>query len=171
MLVFRRNMSCLASVLRYSDYGDPAKVIKLCTEKLEAPENDKILVKILQAPINPADINTIQGKYPVKPTFPAVGGNECVAEVVEVGSNVSKINVGDIVVPFATGESIDILELQISDKIFKNRSRNLEKSCNLQGRRTDEGSEEHTITGSSNNHCQSMYSLSHAERFCGSKIW
>lgn len=61
MLICRRNMSCLASVLRYSDYGDPSKVIKLCTEKLEAPENDKLLVKILQAPINPADINTIQG--------------------------------------------------------------------------------------------------------------
>lgn len=55
-------MSCLASVLRYSDYGDPAKVIKLCTETLESPKDEKVLVKILQAPINPADINTIQGK-------------------------------------------------------------------------------------------------------------
>lgn len=63
MLVFRRNMSCLASVLRYSEYGDPSKVIKLCTEKLEAPENDKLLVKILQSPVNPADINTIQGNF------------------------------------------------------------------------------------------------------------
>jgi trans-2-enoyl-CoA reductase len=55
-------MSCLASVLRYSDYGDPAKVMKLCTETLDTPPAEKVLVKILQAPINPADINTIQGK-------------------------------------------------------------------------------------------------------------
>lgn len=65
MLICRRSMSCLASVLRYSDYGDPAKVIKLCNEQLEAPQVDKVLVKILQAPINPADINTIQGRLKV----------------------------------------------------------------------------------------------------------
>lgn len=43
------------------------------------------------------------GVYPVKPEFPAVGGNECVAEVLEVGSNVKELKVGDFVVPFATG--------------------------------------------------------------------
>jgi mitochondrial enoyl-[acyl-carrier protein] reductase / trans-2-enoyl-CoA reductase len=62
MLHFKRNMSCLASVLRYSEYGEPVKVVKMCQEKLSSPENDKILAKILLAPINPADINTIQGK-------------------------------------------------------------------------------------------------------------
>lgn len=103
MLIVRRNMSCLASVLRFSDYGDPSKVVKLCSENIETPHNDKLLVKILQAPINPADINTIQGKYPVKPAFPAIGGNECVAEVLQVGPNVTKLLVGDLVVPFSTG--------------------------------------------------------------------
>lgn len=43
------------------------------------------------------------GKYPVKPEFPAVGGNECVAEVLEVGSSVKDLCAGDKVVPFATG--------------------------------------------------------------------
>lgn len=62
MLVFRRNMSCMASVLRYADYGEPGKVLKLCSEQLASPESDNLLVKILLAPINPADINTIQGK-------------------------------------------------------------------------------------------------------------
>jgi trans-2-enoyl-CoA reductase len=52
----------MASVLRYADYGEPGKVLKMCSEQLSAPENDKMLVKILLAPINPADINTIQGK-------------------------------------------------------------------------------------------------------------
>lgn len=60
-------MSCLASVLRYSDYGDPSKVIQLCTEKLEPPKDQKVLVKIIQSPINPADINTIQGIFAFQP--------------------------------------------------------------------------------------------------------
>lgn len=55
-------MSCMASVLRYADYGEPGKVLKMCSEQLSSPENDKVLVKILLAPINPADINTIQGE-------------------------------------------------------------------------------------------------------------
>jgi mitochondrial enoyl-[acyl-carrier protein] reductase / trans-2-enoyl-CoA reductase len=39
----------------------------------------------------------------VKPEFPAVPGNECVAEVLEVGSAVKSIKKGDVIVPFATG--------------------------------------------------------------------
>lgn len=54
-------MSCLASVLRFAEYGEPAKVLKLCSESLPSVSGHNILVKILLAPINPADINTIQG--------------------------------------------------------------------------------------------------------------
>ncbi len=43
---------------------------------------------MLQAPINPSDINTIEGKYPIKPPLPAVPGNEGVGVVREVGSEV-----------------------------------------------------------------------------------
>lgn len=63
MLLIKRNMSCLASVLRYAEYGEPGKVLKLCSETIAAPQNDNLLVKILLAPINPADVNTIQGKF------------------------------------------------------------------------------------------------------------
>jgi hypothetical protein len=42
-----------------------------------------------QAPINPSDINTIQGKYPISPPLPgAIPGHEGVAEVVLAGSQV-----------------------------------------------------------------------------------
>ena len=41
-----------------------------------------------QAPINPSDINTIEGKYPIKPPLPAVPGNEGVGVVREIGSEV-----------------------------------------------------------------------------------
>lgn len=39
----------------------------------------------------------------MKPEFPAVPGNECVAEVLEVGSSVKSLKPGDLIVPFATG--------------------------------------------------------------------
>ena len=54
-------MSVMASVLRYAEYGEPAAVLQVCKEQLEAPGCGELLVKILLAPINPADINTIQG--------------------------------------------------------------------------------------------------------------
>lgn len=57
------------------------------------------MVKWLYAPVNPADINTIQGKYPSKPPLPAVPGNEGVGEIEAVGSNVKELCVGDKVVP------------------------------------------------------------------------
>lgn len=53
---------------------------------------------MLVAPINPADINQIQGVYALKPALPAVGGNEGVGEVTEVGSEVQDLNTGDHVV-------------------------------------------------------------------------
>lgn len=58
----------------------------------------QVVVKFLLAPVNPADINTIQGVYPIKPKLPGVPGNEGVAEVVAVGSQVKDLLVGDRVV-------------------------------------------------------------------------
>ena len=56
---------------------------------------------MLAAPLNPADINTVQGKYAVKPdSFPAVLGNEGVGEVLACGSKVKHTDVGDWVIPF-----------------------------------------------------------------------
>lgn len=44
----------------------------------------------LQAPINPSDINTIQGKYPLLPKLPgAVPGHEGVAQVLAAGKQVT----------------------------------------------------------------------------------
>lgn len=62
MLTMKRQMSCIASVLRYAEYGEPGTVLKVFKETLETPQNNNLLVKILIAPINPADINTIQGE-------------------------------------------------------------------------------------------------------------
>lgn len=56
-----RKMSVLARRIKYTQFGEPVDVLELVEEKLAKPQNNQVLVKILAAPINPADINTIQG--------------------------------------------------------------------------------------------------------------
>eukprot|EP01126_Amoeba_proteus_P010075 TRINITY_DN1390_c0_g1_i11.p1 TRINITY_DN1390_c0_g1~~TRINITY_DN1390_c0_g1_i11.p1 ORF type:complete len:301 (+),score=59.33 TRINITY_DN1390_c0_g1_i11:456-1358(+) len=58
---------------------------------------------MLFAPINPADINMIEGTYPIQPSLPSVAGNEGLGKVVAVGNSVSKLKVGDYVVPNKPG--------------------------------------------------------------------
>jgi trans-2-enoyl-CoA reductase len=92
---------------------------------LAPPEDDEVQVQFLAAPINPADINQIEGVYPLKPPMTthlysssspsspspsssdppvAVGGNEGVAKVTKVGSKASThFKVGDWVVMGSAG--------------------------------------------------------------------
>lgn len=88
-----------ASQLSYSEFGEPIKVVHKECVKVPTADNNNVLVKMIAAPINPADINTIQGKYPVKPTFPAVPGNEGLGEIVSVGNEVSDLKIGDRIIP------------------------------------------------------------------------
>jgi len=59
----------------------------------------EVLIKMLVAPINPADINLIEGVYGVKPQFPAIGGTEGVGIVLEKANDVTSLNVNDHVIP------------------------------------------------------------------------
>lgn len=43
------------------------------------------------------------GKYPIKPSLPAIGGNEGVGEVLEVGEKVDDLKQGDWVIMANTG--------------------------------------------------------------------
>lgn len=92
-----------ASSLVYESYGPPTDVLQLKTVDLPSVGPHQALVEFLAAPINPSDINTIEGKYPLKPPLPAVPGNEGVGVVLEVGSDVTNIKIGDAVVPLETG--------------------------------------------------------------------
>jgi trans-2-enoyl-CoA reductase len=89
----------------YAEYGDPIKVLSKKEVQLKDPKSNEVVVQMLAAPINPADINTIQGVYGVKPQLPAVGGNEGVGNIIKVGGNVKDLAPGDKVIPLggATG--------------------------------------------------------------------
>lgn len=66
---------------------------------MTAPGAGEVTVKFLFAPINPADLNMVQGHYPLSPKAPAVAGSEGVAQVVQLGSGVTGLKEGDLVVP------------------------------------------------------------------------
>jgi trans-2-enoyl-CoA reductase len=50
------------------------------------------------APINPADLNAIEGKYPLRPALPATPGFEGAGIVVELGRNVTNRTSGALVI-------------------------------------------------------------------------
>lgn len=77
--------------------------LKLTDLNADQLNSNQVLVKWLASPINPADINQIQGVYPIKPSLPAIGGNEGCACVKKIGSNVKKLKVGDYVIPYNAG--------------------------------------------------------------------
>ena len=88
----------------YDTYGDPRKVLSDRTVPLELPlKDDEVLVKMKVAPINPSDINMVEGTYFIRPPLPAIVGNEGVGEVVEVGKAVKNLCVGDWVNPADSG--------------------------------------------------------------------
>lgn len=89
--------------LLYRKHGDPPQVVQLENIDLPPMGAKDVLVKMLAAPINPSDINMIQGTYALLPDLPAVGGNEGVGQVVEVGSQVKSLKTGDWVIPRDAG--------------------------------------------------------------------
>jgi NADPH:quinone reductase-like Zn-dependent oxidoreductase len=90
----------------YSVNGPLSKVLSVHSYPLKDLQPNEVILKILAAPINPADVNIVEGTYPVKPhfhEFGAIGGNEGVAEIVELGSKVTGFQKGDWVV--SSGQS------------------------------------------------------------------
>lgn len=96
-----------AKALVYSKYGEPQDVLSLHGHSLSPPSGSTVVIRFLTCPINPADVNQIQGVYPSKPEMntvlgtsepSAVAGNEGVAEVVNIGSGVKNLQKGDWVI-------------------------------------------------------------------------
>ncbi|KAL2082505.1 hypothetical protein ACEWY4_022323 [Coilia grayii] len=97
----RRVHSC--SALVYRRHGPDLEQLRMEQWDLPAVGKHSVRLRMLAAPVNPADINMMQGTYPILPEFPAVGGNEGVGEVMEVGCEVGSLRVGDWVVPVDAG--------------------------------------------------------------------
>ncbi len=63
-----------------------------------------VRIRLLASPINPADLNVIEGKYPTRPALPGVPGVEGLGVVEEVGAEVADVKVGDrVLLPHGYG--------------------------------------------------------------------
>lgn len=96
----------------YNAPGAPKSVLSVVTyPDLPSPPAQSLNVRYILSPVNPSDINVVEGVYPAKPTLTDalvpghklerpvyVGGNEGLAEVTEVGSGVQGVRKGDWVV-------------------------------------------------------------------------
>ena len=88
----------------YRNYGVPAETVEVIESELGTPGPGQVLVSDILAPINPADLNTIEGKYPVRYPLPATPGIEGVGRIAEVGFDVTGLKPGmAVVLPHAYG--------------------------------------------------------------------
>ncbi|KAH6822074.1 Polyketide synthase [Perilla frutescens var. hirtella] len=120
---FSSAMSPPSKAVVYDEQGAPDAVCRV-KELPPAPIKDEdVCVRMLAAPINPSDINRIEGVYPVRPPLPAVGGYEGVGEVHSVGSAVKELRPGDWVIPSplssGTWQTFVVKEQNVWHKIDK----------------------------------------------------
>ncbi|KAI4088344.1 MAG: hypothetical protein LQ348_007047 [Seirophora lacunosa] len=118
-----------AKALVYPKHGSPADVLTLHSHSISPPHSKLITLRNLAAPLNPADINQIQGTYPTAPPFTsaigtpqphAVPGNEACFEVLSAGSACKDIRKGDWVIPRRTGLGTWRTHLQVEeDKVMR----------------------------------------------------
>ncbi|KAL3653107.1 hypothetical protein CASFOL_002788 [Castilleja foliolosa] len=96
---FSSAMSPPSRAIVYDEQGSPDAVCKVKELPPLPIQDSDVCVRMLAAPINPSDINRIEGVYPVRPPVPAVGGYEGIGEVHSVGSAVKGLRPGDWVIP------------------------------------------------------------------------
>jgi len=102
----------------YERHGNPAEVLQIQTHPWPKPAADEAVVEMRAAPINPADINAIEGKYPGRREAPAMPGFEGAGIVVEVGANVSTITKGALVIlPHNIGTWQEALAVKASELV------------------------------------------------------
>src|SRR6266700_3237319 len=90
------NKSINAAV--YERHGNPADVLRVESRPWPTAAAHEVVVEMRAAPINPADLNQIEGKYPVRRELPATPGFEGAGVVVDTGANASVIPAGALVI-------------------------------------------------------------------------
>ena len=75
----------------------PQDVIQAVEFELPPLTAGQVLIEVLASPINPSDVLTLTGEYGLLPPLPAVGGNEGVGRIAEVGPEVTNLKVGQTV--------------------------------------------------------------------------
>src|SRR5256886_13401204 len=82
----------------YETHGNPAEVLRIAEMPWPTPAANEVVVQMRAAPINPADLNAIEGKYPVRPALPATPGFEGAGAIVDLGPEVTNVAIGALVI-------------------------------------------------------------------------
>lgn len=102
----------------YERHGNPADVLHVESRPCPAPGAGEAIVKMRAAPINPADLNQIEGKYPIRAELPATPGFEGAGVVIDVGANVTNIGPGVLVIlPHNVGTWRDALAVKADELV------------------------------------------------------
>ena len=102
----------------YQTHGNPTEVLRIESKPWPKPAPDEVVVAMRAAPVNPADLNAIEGKYPGPKEVPAVPGFEGAGVVVEVGPDVKTLSSGALVIlPHHIGTWREALAVKASELI------------------------------------------------------
>jgi len=111
-------MNKTISAAVYQTHGNPADVLEIETQPWPTPASDEAVVQMRAAPINPADLNQIEGKYPVRFPLPATPGFEGAGVVVDLCKSVKDLTVGALVIlPHNLGTWRDAVAVKASDLV------------------------------------------------------
>ncbi len=102
----------------YERHGNPVDVLRVEQQPWPKPAPHEAVVQMRAAPINPADLNQIEGKYPVRPELPATPGFEGAGIVVDLGAGVTNVAVGALVIlPHNIGTWRDALAVKADELV------------------------------------------------------
>ncbi len=111
-------MSKTISAAVYETHGNPAGVLRVESRPWPRPAAGEAVVKMRAAPINPADLNQIEGKYPIRSELPATPGFEGAGVVIDIGANVTNIGPGALVIlPHNLGTWRDALAVKADELV------------------------------------------------------
>src|SRR5881396_1302564 len=112
------SMSKNISAAVYDTHGNPADVLHVESRPWPTPAEGEAVVKTRAAPINPADLNQIEGKYPVRAELPATPGFEGAGVVVDVGTKIKGLTNGSLVIlPHNVGTWREAIAVRASDLV------------------------------------------------------
>ena len=84
-------------------FGQNPPAIRLTELPAPTPGPGEVLLEMLAAPINPADLNIIEGTYGTLPELPATLGNEGCGRITAIGAGVKGLQPGTLAVPLVRG--------------------------------------------------------------------